>query len=142
MPKPIHSGRMMAEINIIPLVDVSLVLLIIFMVTTAFVKESGLKMGLPKARTTEAAPEKARDISIALTRAGAIYVDGERCAERKLGDTLEAMGREGGVRRIILKADQGTEYGRVIHVIDVAKVAGYSKFALATVVPELSTSRR
>lgn len=142
MPKPTHSGRLMAEINIIPLVDVSLVLLIIFMVTTAFVKESGLRMELPKARTTEAAPEKARDISIAITRAGDIYVDGKLCPERKLGATLEGMARGDGVRRIIIKADRGTEYGRVIHVIDVAKVTGYSKFALATVMPEVSSTRR
>jgi len=139
MPKPTHSGRLMAEINIIPLVDVSLVLLIIFMVTTAFVKESGLRMELPKARTTEAAPERAKDISIAITHAGDIYVDGKPCPERELAATLEAMARGGGVRRIIIKADRGTEYGRVIHVIDVAKVTGYSKFALATVMPEISS---
>lgn len=141
MPKPTHSGRLMAEINIIPLVDVSLVLLIIFMVTTAFVKESGLRMELPKARTTEAAPERAKDISIAITRAGDIYVDGKPCPERELAARLESMAR-GAPRRIIIKADRGTEYGRVIRVIDVAKVTGYSKFALATVMPELSTSRR
>jgi biopolymer transport protein ExbD len=144
MPKPIQQsgGRMMAEINIIPLVDVSLVLLIIFMVTTAFVKESGLRMELPKASTTEAAPERAKDISIAITRAGDIYVDGKPCAEPDLAGKLESMAGAGGTRRIIIKADRGTEYGRVIRVIDVAKVTGYGKFALATVLPEMGSSYR
>jgi biopolymer transport protein TolR len=142
MPKPIQpGGRMMAEINIIPLVDVSLVLLIIFMVTTAFVRESGLRMQLPKARTTEAAPERAEDIVIEITRAGDIYVDSGRCREPDLSGKLTSLARQGGVRRIIIKADQGTEYGRVIRVIDTAKVVGYSKFALATVMPEVSSSR-
>ena len=96
-------------------------------------------MELPKASTTEAAPERARDISIAITRAGGIYVDGKLCPERDLAAKLEGMARQGGVRRIIIKADRGTEYGQVIRVIDVAKVTGYSKFALATVLPEVGS---
>src|SRR6478672_9952987 len=70
-----RSRAPMAEINIIPLVDVVLVLLIIFMATTAFVKESGLKMELPTAKSTETRQDEQKDLSIALTRDGKIYLN-------------------------------------------------------------------
>ncbi|NLC55344.1 MAG: biopolymer transporter ExbD [Armatimonadetes bacterium] len=136
-PKNGYGGNtVMAEINIIPLVDISLVLLIIFMVTTAFVKEAGLNMKLPKAATTEAAPEKQRDISIALTPDGKLYVDAKEMSVAKMREVLRARAAKSTDDRVIVKGDQGVRYGRVVQVIDEAKQAGFSHIALATV-PDL-----
>ena len=84
----------MAEINIIPLVDVVLVLLIIFMATTAFVKESGLNMKLPAAKTSEAAPETSKDINVVLTRDHKLYLDGRPSDEKSLQATFVARAQK------------------------------------------------
>lgn len=126
-------GKVMAEINIIPLVDISLVLLIIFMVTTAFVKEAGLNMKLPKAATTEAAPEKPRDISIALTPDGKLYLDARPVTVPALRAALRARAAKTTGDRVIVKGDRGVAYGRVVKVIDEVKLAGFNHIALATV---------
>ncbi|MDH7570040.1 MAG: biopolymer transporter ExbD [Armatimonadota bacterium] len=125
-------GQPMAEINIIPLVDISLVLLIIFMVTTAFVKEAGLNMKLPKAVTTEAAPEKQQDISIAVTRDQKLYLDGRPTTFPHLREALRQRAAKSTQERVIVKGDQSVVYGNVIRVIDEVKRAGFSHIALAT----------
>lgn len=132
MQAPKSDGKMMAEINIIPLVDISLVLLIIFMVTTAFVKEAGLNMKLPKAQTTEAAPEKQRDLSIAIDKAQKLYLDGKEITMPKLRETLQARAAKSTADRVIIKADQGVPYGNVVGVLDEVKLAGFASIALAT----------
>ncbi|MBI3947224.1 MAG: biopolymer transporter ExbD [Armatimonadetes bacterium] len=132
MHAPKSDGKMMAEINIIPLVDISLVLLIIFMVTTAFVKEAGLNMKLPKAVTTEAAPEKQRDISIAVTRDQKLYLDGRLTTPQALRQTLRQRAAKSTEDRVIIKGDQAAAYGSVAKVLDEVKLAGFGHIALAT----------
>ncbi len=131
-----HSAPPMAEINIVPLVDVVLVLLIIFMATTAFVKEAGLDMKLPAAKTTEAQPEATTDINVALTRDGKIFLDGQPTTEQNVQATMIARAKKNPETRVIVKGDERVEYRRIMQVIDMAKQAGLPKVSLATQLPE------
>jgi biopolymer transport protein ExbD len=125
----------MAEINIIPLVDVVLVLLIIFMATTAFVKESGLNMKLPAAKTTEVTPEDTKDINIALTRDNKIYLDGKLATEDNVQAAMVERAKKNSEARVIIKGDENIEYKRVVRVMDMAKQAGLPKVSLGTKLP-------
>ncbi|HEX8236380.1 MAG TPA: biopolymer transporter ExbD [Abditibacteriaceae bacterium] len=126
----------MAEINIIPLVDVTLVLLIIFMATTAFVKEAGLNMNLPAARTQETTPDQNGDLNIALTRAGGIYLDGRASSEEQVQSAMQVRARHNAATRVVIKGDEKIEYARVVRVMDMARQAGLPRVALGTRLPE------
>lgn len=126
----------MAEINIIPLVDVTLVLLIIFMATTAFVKEAGLNMKLPAARTREITPDNERDINVALTRDRKIFLDGRPSSESAVRSAMVARARRNPETRVIIKGDESIEYARVVRVMDMAKGVGLPRVALGTRLPD------
>ena len=126
----------MAEINIIPLVDVVLVLLIIFMATTAFVKESGLKMELPTAKSTETRQDDQTDLSIALTRDGKIYLNAKASSLPEVESAMRKAAGRSHTTPVIIKGDENIEYKRVIEVMDMAKQAGLPKVALGTRLPE------
>jgi biopolymer transport protein ExbD len=125
----------MAEINIVPLVDVVLVLLIIFMATTAFVKESGLNMKLPAAKTSEVVPQENRDINVALTRDGGIFLDGKATTEPALEVLMRQRAAQNPETRVVIKGDENIEYKRVVRVMDMAKQTGLPKVALGTQKP-------
>lgn len=129
-------GTPMAEINIIPLVDVVLVLLIIFMATTAFVKESGLKMKLPAARTAEVTPQEKIDLNVALTRDNLMYVDGKASNIAQLQQTMLERARRNPETRVIIKGDETIAYRRIVQVMDLAKQTGLPRVALGTRLPE------
>lgn len=122
----------MAEINIIPLVDVTLVLLIIFMATTAFVKDAALDMRLPAAQTQETTSTPNRDLNIALTRSGDIYLDGKASSEEQVQNALLARARQDAETRVVIKGDERIEYARVVRVMDMARQAGLPRVALGT----------
>src|SRR5580700_6158851 len=68
----------MAEMNLIPLIDIALTLLIILMVTTAFVHRPGVNLNLPKTVTREGAPETDKDLTITVSAVGDMYIDGKK----------------------------------------------------------------
>lgn len=126
----------MAEINIIPLVDVVLVLLIIFMATTAFVKESGLKMQLPTAKSTESPSKQPRELSIALTRDGKIFLNSKPSDLKSVDAAMRVAAKASQTTSVIIKGDQHIEYQRIIVVMDMAKQAGLPKVSLGTRLPD------
>ena len=131
-----RSRAPMAEINIIPLVDVVLVLLIIFMATTAFVKESGLKMELPTAKSTETRQDEQKDLSIALTRDGKIYLNAKISSLPAVEMAMRDAAKRNSTTPVIIKGDENIEYKRVVEVMDLAKQAGLPKVALGTRLPD------
>jgi len=135
--------RMMAEINIIPLVDVMLVLLIIFMATTAFVKDSGFKMQLPAAKTGTPADGggDTKNLTILLTRDNQILFDGKPIDEKSLVAQMQVRVRQNPQTGITIKGDQGIPYSRVVRVMDLAREAGLSSVALSTRLPEGSNAK-
>lgn len=125
---PDHSENIVAEINITPLTDIFLVLLIIFMITSSAIIESGGKVNLPAAAKTETAP---RGIAVTLTPENEIYVN-----QTKVGrDGLEAAVRSalgaGPDRVVILRGDRNVPLGEAVWVLSVIKKAGASEIAIA-----------
>lgn len=115
-------------INVTPLVDITLVLLIIFMVTANFIVRDSMEVELPRAANGSETVQGL--VSIVLDKDGKIFWDGAEVAEDEmLRRVSEALTKEPDTRAII-SADQALNYGRVMHLIDVVKGQGISKFAL------------
>jgi biopolymer transport protein TolR len=121
----------MAEINVTPLVDVMLVLLIIFMITAPMLTQ-GLTVQLPTAegKSFELASNQPAKITVAAS--GAVYVDGSPAGSANLEATLGPMLRARRVKRALLEADTGVPYGRVIAVLDVMNRAGVEQLGMIT----------
>jgi biopolymer transport protein ExbD len=120
---------LIAGINVTPLVDVTLVLLIIFMVTAKILVSQGMLMDLPKAATGEAIQTV---FSVELSVDGKTRVDSEYVKDDEAVGPLAraARGRNKDLRAVI-RADKKVEHGRVINVLDLLKRAGVAKIAFA-----------
>ena len=124
----------MAEINVTPMVDVMLVLLIIFMVTAPLLV-AGVPVDLPDSKAG-ALDQESQPVQISLERSGAIFVDEAQVADGQLSVRLAqiaAASREEGGPRIFLRADRGLDYGRVMQVMGEINNAGLRKVALVSV---------
>jgi biopolymer transport protein TolR len=121
----------LAEINVTPLVDVMLVLLVIFMVTAPMLTQ-GLTVALPTAegRSLELASENPAKITVAAN--GAVYVDDTPVGATNLEQTLGTMLRARRVKRALLEADKSVPYGRVVAVLDVMNRAGVEQLGMVT----------
>ena len=117
-----------AGINVTPLVDITLVLLIIFMVTTTYIVKPSIKVDLPRASTGE--KTKRSTISVVLTHREQLFLNGERT----IATDLEAyVNREVSANpdvQAVISADTRLVYGRVIWLIDLIKRAGVRRYAL------------
>jgi biopolymer transport protein TolR len=133
---PGRRGRrtVMAEINVTPMVDVMLVLLIIFMVTAPLLV-AGVPVELPDSRAG-ALDQQAEPVQISLDGKGALFIDEQPVSDAELPARLAAIaatpGEEGGPR-IFLRADRGLDYGRVMRVMGEINAAGLRKVALVSV---------
>ena len=123
----------MAEINVTPMVDVMLVLLIIFMVTAPLLV-AGVPVDLPDSKAG-ALDQEQEPIQIGLDANGAIFIGEAQVAEGELGQRLReiaAASQEEGGPRIFLRADKGLDYGHVMRVMGEINVAGLRKVALVS----------
>ena len=121
----------MAEINVTPLVDVMLVLLIIFMVTAPMLTQ-GLDVALPEAEGKSFELASSQPAKVTVTSAGAVYVDGTPVGSTDLELSLGPLLRTRGVKRALLEADEGVPYGRVVAVLDVMNRAGVEQLGMIT----------
>ena len=124
----------MAEINVTPLVDVMLVLLIIFMITAPLLV-AGVPVDLPESRA-KALDQDSKPVQIALDDKGALFIDDVAVADSELARRLAAIAAlpepaEG--RRIYLRADKGLDYGKVMRVMGELNRAGLNRVALVSV---------
>ena len=120
---------LIAGINVTPLVDVTLVLLIIFMVTAKILVSQGMLMDLPKAATGESIQTV---FSVELAADGRTRVDSEPVKDDEaVGDLAKAARGKNKDLRAVIRADSKVEHGRVIHVLDLLKRAGVAKIAFA-----------
>ena len=123
----------MAEINVTPLVDVMLVLLIIFMVTAPLLK-AGVPVELPDSRAKALSEEK-RQVTVTLDRGGEVYLDNDPVANGEFADRLAAIapGPDGKPPLVTLRADKAIDYGRVMAVMGELNRAGFNSISLVTV---------
>jgi biopolymer transport protein TolR len=121
----------LAEINVTPLVDVMLVLLIIFMITAPMLTQ-GLSVKLPTAegKSFELASNNPAKITVAAS--GAVYIDGTAVGANDLELTLGPMLRARRVKKALLEADKAVPYGRVVAVLDVMNRAGVEQLGMIT----------
>jgi biopolymer transport protein TolR len=121
-----------AEINVTPMADIMLVLLIIFMITTPLL-QTGITVNLPKAKNPLDAPEAdSKDaVIVALNREGRIYLSKAAVSESELLDTLAKKFSGGEINKtIFLKADSAVAYGRVVQIVDGCRKAGVERIGL------------
>lgn len=121
----------MADINVTPLVDVMLVLLVIFMVTAPLLTQ-GLTVALPAAEGQSFEMAATAPAKVQITSSGAVYLDGVAAGSTDLELTLGPMLRARRVKRALLEADKGVPYGRVVSVLDVMNRAGVEQLGMVT----------
>jgi biopolymer transport protein TolR len=138
MHLPSNRGRgrraPMADINVTPLVDVMLVLLIIFMVTAPLLT-AGVPVDLPESRA-KALDQEQKPVQIAIDDKGQVFVDNEPVNDAALAGMLEQVasrkGADGKPAQIFLRVDQGLGYGKVMRVMGELNRAGLNRVSLLT----------
>ena len=121
-----------ADINVTPMADIMLVLLIIFMITTPLL-QSGITVNLPKAKNPLDAPEadSKEAVVIAINRDGRLYVAKKQVSEQELYDHLSQKFSGGEINRtIFLKGDTALQYGRVVEIVNGCRRAGVERIGL------------
>jgi len=133
--RKIASGNVVAEINVTPMADVMLVLLIIFMITTPLL-QTGVTLNLPKAKNPLEAPEadSKEAVVISLNRTGQIYRAKTQMSEDQLFDFLRQRfaGTDIQDRAIFLRADTALPFGRVVEIVNGSREAGVDRIGLMT----------
>ena len=119
----------MAEINMTPLIDVMLVLLIIFMVAAPMLT-TGVDVNLPESRTGKSLESEA--ITVSLARDGRLQFEQRYVEEGMLRKLLREQAAAGRKRPVMVRADQNIPYGRVIAVVDAIREAGFSQVGFVT----------
>ncbi len=121
--------EMMSEINIIPLVDVMLVLLIVFMITAPLLYR-GMDIKLPKATTNSIKPTERKVLTVGKDQA--VYLDKEEIGLARLEERLRILKGDSPEVSLYLRADRDVPYGTVVHVMDLIKRAGIVKLGIVT----------
>ena len=118
------------EVDIAPLMDMVFILLIFFIVTSTFTREAGVDVEKPKAKSASQLDQKS--IQIAVTRAGTIHVNERQVDLVGLQEVLKQLLRRSSKREVIILADNKSETGQLVNVMDAANLAGAQKISVAT----------
>jgi len=125
-----HPRTNTAEVNMTPLIDMVFILLIFFLVTSSFTKESGIEVSRPTAESGQR--QETASIVIGVTKAGDIWLDNQRVdirSVRSIVETLHAQNPEGTV---IIMSDKDARMGTAVQVLDQVRLAGVTNVAIAT----------
>lgn len=127
-------GRDEPEINLIPLIDVLLVIIIFLMLTTTYAKFSGLEINLPTADAAKQ-PEQPNEVSVAVTAGGQVLVNKVPLIKADVASISEALQRAAGSNRepvIVINADAKATHQSVVDVMQAAQSAGYPHISFST----------
>lgn len=124
----------MSEINVTPLVDVMLVLVVIFILTAPLLA-SAIRLDLPRTEAA-ASPAGASHVTLAIDPAGRTFLDDRPMSLEQLGEALRARASTQPDTEIHLRADATVPYGRVVEVMGLAQKAGLNRIAFVTQSPE------
>jgi len=125
-----NEDKIYAEINMTPLIDIMLVLLIIFMVSSSISLESGLDIDLPKTKS-QTADHKGDVIIISLDDTGMVSVQGKPVDLTDLSESIKKALAQTNSKTVIFEGDQKSRLGKMIEIMDLAKDAGAENFAIA-----------
>ena len=120
------------ELNMIPLIDIALTLLIILMITSAFIKKPGVALTLPSSQTREGTPESNKDLVVVVTKEGKFFVDKTLLNDASLQARMTSLAIRNKEARVLLKGDRDVPYGRVMRAMDLARQAGLTRVVLPT----------
>jgi biopolymer transport protein ExbD len=123
------SDEMISGINVTPLVDVVLVLLVIFLMTAPVIYQSAIHVQLPKASTGETGAKSPLDFSI--TREGEVHWGKDVVSWEQLAERLSTLGPSASAETATISADQATPHGTVVRLMDALRQAGLTRFALS-----------
>ncbi len=126
-----QDDNMMSEINVTPLVDVMLVLLVVFIVTAPLLAPQALKISLPKTESV-AHDDRLQKVSLAIDAHGVVSLESTQFSDAGLADMLRSRGADPRFQ-LQIQADEAVNYGRVAQVMAIAQRAGVNKLTFLTV---------
>ena len=118
-----------SEVNLTPMLDVVFIMLIFFIVTASFVKESGMDVNRPDAATAVVKPRG--NILVAITPSGQIWIDKRQVDVRSIRANLERLYAENPQGAVVIQADEDSKNGLLVAVMDAAKLAGIENVSIA-----------
>ncbi len=121
-----------AEINVIPLVDIVLVILIIFMITAPLMT-AGIEVNLPQTKDSPLTSQEAEPLRITIFKDGTIKISGEAISLDRLSGWLAVAKERGFVKEVQIEADREANYGLVAKVLSEVKRAGFTQIGLLTI---------
>jgi biopolymer transport protein ExbD len=130
-----HSGtEEELEINLTPMLDVTFIMLIFFIVTASFVKESGIDVNRPGAATAE--KKERGNILVAITESGQIWIDKRPVDVRAVRANIERLHAENPQGSVVIQADVNSKNGLLVEVMDAAREAGVYNVSIAASVEQ------
>jgi biopolymer transport protein TolR len=127
--QPARSSALQADINVTPLVDVCLVLLIIFMVVTPMIV-TGVPVQLPAVHNAANAGDATRQLPVSVNADGTLYVDAIAIRPEQLAGVLRERHNEHPDRPVAVRGDKAVKYGEVMNVLSACRAAGFTDVAL------------
>jgi biopolymer transport protein TolR len=125
------SGTVRSDINVTPLVDVCLVLLVIFMVVTPMI-QAGVKVDLPKTAKAPALPGEQNELAVTIRQDGTLWVRGTQTADGDLRNVLAAIHQAEPDREVIVRGDRRLQYEKVSEVLTTLSDVGFARIGLVT----------
>ena len=122
-------GEEETEINLTPMLDVTFIMLIFFIVTASFVKEAGIDVSRPPAATAER--KERGNILVAITENDQIWIDRRQVDARALRANIERLHAENPQGAVVIQADKNSKNGLLVQVMDAARLAGVANVSLA-----------
>jgi biopolymer transport protein ExbD len=133
-----NDDEIITGINVTPLVDVTLVLLVILMVTASYVASRSIPMELPRGATAESTPTT---LAVSIDKDGNLFLDAEAIDEASFRSKVRASRTADAETRAVIAADGRVSHAKVVHVMDLLRREDVSKFAI-NVDPEEPTARK
>lgn len=129
-----HGTQDDTEINLTPMLDVTFIMLIFFIVTASFVKESGIDVNKPAASTAE--KKERGNILVAITENGQVWIDKRPVDVRAVRANIERLHAENPQGSVVIQADKNSKNGLLVGVMDAAREAGVYNVSIAASVEE------
>jgi biopolymer transport protein ExbD len=126
---PLISLKQISEINLTPLMDLTFILLITFIITFPLI-EQGIPVQLPQAKTAPLTSDKSQSITI--SKDGALFLDDVPVSEEALQAQMHALGSSASELTVMVRADERVQYAAVVRVLKILHEAGVSRMALVT----------
>jgi biopolymer transport protein ExbD len=135
-PEPKGKRRVMAEINMIPLIDVALVLLIIFMIMTPLMVRTQIKITLPQSKSADQTSTRQQTVKVQVQKDGVIFINSEPVSREAIDAVLKKLVLDPANQPVVVEADKDVAFQHVVIVMDAAKRLGVVKLGVSVKLEE------